>query len=191
MKKLFLLAVLVAFAFASVYAKECNVNKEKKNLVKFISDAPIEDFEGTTDKIDGYIMIEGMESLVGGEMYFEVDLNSLDTGIGLRNRHMRENYLHTDKYPMTNFEGKIIEAEKETADRSKVKVKGKIFIHGKTKELTAEGYITTNHSGSYRIQTKFVVNLTDFDIEVPQIMVMKIDEEMDMVLDFYVKEIEG
>jgi polyisoprenoid-binding protein YceI len=188
--KIFLILAIAAFLVGSTaQATECHVNKEKKNLVKFISDAPIEDFEGSTEKIDGYVQIKSIEELVDSELYFEVDLNSLDTGIGLRNRHMRENYLHTDKFPMTSFEGKITEAVMETNDRYKVTVKGKITIHGKTKEITAEGYVTTNHSGSYRIQSKFVINLTDYDIEVPQMMVMKIDEEMDMVLDFYVQEV--
>ena len=40
-------------------AGEYHVDKERENQVKFISDAPLEDFEGVTDKIDGYIFWEG------------------------------------------------------------------------------------------------------------------------------------
>ncbi len=186
----FLFLVITALSVHSLYSAECHVNKDKNNVVKFISDAPLEDFEGVTDKIDGFIHIESIESLVGSKLYFEVDLNSLDTGIGLRNRHMRENYLHTEKFPFTYFEGEITKSEKDTDSRYKVSVEGQIFIHGKTKDIEASGYITTNNEGSYRIQSKFDIALTDFDIEVPELMFMKIDEKMDIVLDFYVFKVE-
>ncbi len=179
--------LVVVFVYAD--AKECNVNTNKKNLVKFISDAPIEAFEGTTDNIDGYINIESFDNIDGSELYFEVDLRTLDTGIGLRNRHMRENYLHTEDHPYTHFKGKIIKSEMETKDRAKVTVKGTMHIHGVDKEKTVEGYITTNHEGSYRINTQFSVALSDYNIEIPQLMFMKIDENMDLVLDYYVMEV--
>ncbi|MBK9304990.1 MAG: YceI family protein [bacterium] len=35
----------------------------------------------------------------------DVDLAALDTGIGLRNRHMRENHLETDRFPQAVFRG--------------------------------------------------------------------------------------
>ena len=89
-----------------------NVDKSAENMVKFISDAPIEDFEGVTSSIDGYLFWEGDDLLNQSELYFEVDLNTVDTGIGLRNRHMRENYLHTDKFPKTHFTAKLIKADK-------------------------------------------------------------------------------
>ena len=189
MRSFIFLFIMIVIGIGNLYSSECHVNKSKKNLVKFISDAPIEDFEGKTKKIDGYIFIESMEKLVGSKMYFEVDLKSLDTGIGLRNRHMRENYLHTDKYPFSHFEGEITEAIPDSENRYKVVSEGKIFIHGVSKKIKAEAFITTNGNGSYRIQAKFVVALTDFNIEVPEMMFFKIDEKMDLALDFYVLEV--
>ena len=43
----------------SVSAAEYHLNREKNRMVKFLSEAPFEDFEGITDKIDGYILWEG------------------------------------------------------------------------------------------------------------------------------------
>ena len=67
-----------------------------KNLVAFISDAPIEDIEGVTSAIDGYVIWSG-DSLTldanyeSSEVYFEVELAGLKTGIGLRDSHLRDN----------------------------------------------------------------------------------------------------
>ena len=170
-----------------VYAGEYHVDKDKKNLVKFISDAPIEDFEGVTDKIDGYVYWEDSIYTKNSEIYMEVNLNTLDTGIGLRNRHMRENYLETDQYPLTHFKGKIVSDRVANDSTVSIDAEGEIFIHGITKPLTVKADLIKK-SGGYRIQTNFIVKLSDFQIEIPSIMFYKIDENMDLYLDFFVKE---
>jgi polyisoprenoid-binding protein YceI len=189
MKKITALTIILVLLITNIFAVELNVNKSRKNLVKFISDAPVEDFEGITEKIDGYMITVGFDRLEGSEMYFEVDLESVDTGIGLRNRHMRENYLHTDKYPITWFKGKIINAIKENDGRAKVIAEGDMFIHGVTKKIKVDGVVSTNNQGSYRLQSKFEVKLTDYKIEVPQFMFMRISEVIQLVLDFYMLEV--
>jgi len=185
MKKVILVSVLLVNAAIS---GEYHVNKDKENMVKFISDAPIENFEGVTDQIDGYLYWEDGEYTKNSELYLEVDLNSLDTGIGLRNRHMRENYLETDKYPRTYFKGKITDSRQVDDSSHVVTADGSIFIHGVEQPLKVEGKMIKIDSG-FRIQTNFIVKLTDFKVEVPSIMFYKIDENMDMHLDFYVKEV--
>jgi polyisoprenoid-binding protein YceI len=180
--------MVVLFISGFLLAGEYHVDKDRDNLVKFISDAPLEDFEGVTDKIDGYIFWEGEDLLNNSEVYFEVDLNSLDTGIGLRNRHMRENYLHTDKYPFTHFTGKLSRANEVGDGRYEVAAEGALFIHGVEKMITVNGIMITV-DGGYEIQTNFTVALTDYNIEVPQLMFMKIDENMQLELKFYVEEI--
>lgn len=174
---------VVSFALTGEY----QVDKEQDNLVKFISDAPMEDFEGVTEKIDGYIFWEGDDLVNKSEMYFEVDLNSLDTGIGLRNRHMRENYLHTDQFPFTHFTGKLTTAEMVKEGEYAVTAEGTMFIHGIEKQITVNGTILEVENG-YRIQVKFIASLTDYNIEVPQLMFFKIDENMQLELDYYVKQ---
>ncbi len=176
----------ILLAAISLFAGEYQVDKSAKNMVKFISDAPIEDFEGITEKIDGYIFWEGDDLLNKSDMYFEVDLNSVDTGIGLRNRHMRENYLHTDKYPITHFTGKMTKVEKKTDQEYSVTAEGKFYVHGVEKQKTAIGVMKKVKNNQYKITTKFTVALTDHNIEVPSIMFYKIDEDMEIILEFYV-----
>jgi polyisoprenoid-binding protein YceI len=176
------------FLFASLQAGEYHVDKSAENIVKFISDAPIEDFEGITSRIDGYLYWEGDDFLNQSELYFEVDLNTVDTGIGLRNRHMRENYLHTDKYPKTHFTAKLVKAEKISENEYDVEAEGKFFVHGveKTKKISAK--LKKINQDTYKVSANFVVALSDYNIEVPSIMFYKIDENMDLLVDFYLKK---
>lgn len=184
----FLASFLISLIFTNsfVLAVEYQIDQSKKNLVKFISNAPIEDFEGTTNAIDGYISSEN-EDLIGAILYFEVDINSVDTGLGLRNRHMRENYMHTSKYPTAVFNGKIMKADKSSS-KMDVEVVGKMKIHGVERSVTIRGNMTKN-GNSFRIESKFEIVISDYNIEVPKIMFAKIDQNMDLILDFYVKKV--
>ena len=123
-------------------------------------------------------------------MYFEVDLRTLDTGIGLRNRDMRENYLETDKYPTTHFKGNIIYTDQVSDSEYKVTVEGNIFIHGVTKPLKINGNLFPVEGG-YRVKAYFDILLSDFNIEIPKLMFMKVSNKINLVLDFYLKEIKN
>lgn len=177
---------ILVFALFSIlnFAGEYQVDKAEKNNVKFISATTIQDFDGVTDNIDGFLYYEGDDLLNKSKLYFEVDLTTLDTGIGLRNRHMRENYLETDKYRTTTFSGKLIKADKLTENEYDVVVKGEIFIHGVTKEMTIEGKINRKER-KLEIKTGFSIKLSDFDIEIPSFMFLKLSNNIKLELDFF------
>lgn len=182
-----ILVFLIIFFQNSV--TELQVDHTKKNLVRFISDAPIENFEGITNNIDGYIYFEQEDFTNNSELYFEVDLRTIDTGIGLRNRHMRDNYLETDQYPFTFFTGKIISAENISGDFKAI-VQGDIFIHGMKKNIEVEGIIKES-SGAYKISTNFEIKLSDFNIDIPEVMFLKLNEIIKLELEFFMVKIEN
>lgn len=183
MKNLTLIIVLSLFAFSS----EFHVDKEKDNKVKFISDAPIEKFEGVSNSIDGYLLGEDSDPSNGSELYFEVDLNTLKTGIGLRDRHMRENYLETDKHPLTHFTGKVVEATKNGSSWDVI-VEGDFFVHGKAVKKTIRGKMSKSGSG-FKVVSTFTVPISEHNIDVPSLMFKKIDENMELQVEFYLKKV--
>ena len=188
-RKYYAALLIIILLFPGIRAIEYQVSKSGKNLVKFISDAPVENFEGVTQQIDGYIYWEGDSLTRNSELYFEVDLNTLDTGIGLRNRHMRENYLETDKFPLAYYKGKIASAARKDEKTYRVNTHGTMTIHGVEKPLSIEGTLIDEGNGTFRIQTAFEVKLSDFQIKIPKLMFFKIDERMQVKLDFQVEKV--
>jgi polyisoprenoid-binding protein YceI len=188
--KFFIVFTLIFTIAESVYSTEYNVDKSKKNLVKFVSSATFQEFEGVTNNIDGYLFYKDNDFLSGSDLYFEVDLRTLDTGIGLRNRDMRENYLETDEYPFTQYKGKIIYVDKVSDAEYKVTTDGNLSIHGVTKPLKINGNLYPVEGG-YRVKAYFEILLSDYNIEIPKLMFMKVSNSIKLVLDFYVKELDN
>lgn len=189
MKKNIIAIILFLSFLSGAKATELNVDGNKPNQVKFISDAPLESFDGITEKIDGYVLWDGDALINKSEFYFEVDLASLDTGMGLRNRHMRDNYLQTDDFPYAEYAGKITGMERiDGKETWHVSTEGKLKIHGIEKNVTIEGTVS-REDDSYHVQSEFNVKLTDYNIKVPKLMFMKLNEIIRLEIEFYAKEI--
>lgn len=188
--------ILLGLLFQSggnTLAAEYHLNRDKTNLVKFISEAPIENFEGVTDKIDGYVLWEGAgfgvdSNFTNSEIYFEVELAGLDTGIGLRNRHMRDNYLETDLFPYASYKGRITAVVLDSANYYTVKSEGIFSIHGIERALSISALVSTIDT-NLRVYCEFDIKLTDYNIDIPSLMFLKINETIHLVLDYYLKEI--
>ena len=185
--------VLLALALALPNlgaAQEFHVDRRGENLVRFISHASVEEFEGVTERIDGYILLDSpvLTPGTGGDataIHLEVDLASLDTGIGLRDRHMRDRYLEVAKYPYAVFDGQIARSELGAAQTLRVTARGTLTIHGVTRPRDLTCTVEPRSPG-YRAQCAFEVLLSDHEIEIPKVMFLKLANEIRLELDFSV-----
>ena len=185
--------ILILILFSTIItAEEWHVKKSENNLVKFISSTTVLDFEGVTDKIDGYIYWKGEEIFgLENEIYFEVDLNSVETGIGKRDRDMREDVLETDKWPKTSYRGKINKVEKMNDNNNQYKVSalGKMFLHGREKTIPIEALINMTND-EMTVNCDFSVMLKDYEIEAPSLLAfIKVADEIKLNLNFTLQKI--
>ena len=108
-----LIIALGAAGFATADAATLRLEIDpaaKDNEVVFVSKATVESFEGRTREAVGSIELDPAALPDSLALRVQVDVATLDTGIALRNRHMRENHLHTDRFPHATFTGvKILE----------------------------------------------------------------------------------
>lgn len=108
--------------------------------------------------------------------------------IALMEEHFNENYIESDKYPKATFKGKI-----ENFDYSKVgatfkeyTIKGKLEMHGKTKDISIIAKLKKTEAG-LEIDSNFLVNTDDFDIEIPSVVSKKVSKKVNVILDFLLK----
>ena len=143
---------------------------ESDRLVRFTSRTVIDEFEGTTGRVDGLVLLntEELTDRTGGaesEIYFEVDLASLDTGIGMRDRQMRDSYLEVDRYPYAAFGGTIEQVVSLPGGMFQVTTQGILGIHGVEQERALTCNLATVNEG-YRVNCSFSVFLSDHDLSL-------------------------
>ncbi|MEY2905125.1 MAG: hypothetical protein RJA52_1141 [Bacteroidota bacterium] len=129
--------------------------------VTFISEAPLSTFEGISDQLNG--LVDQEKGLVD----FYLDLNTLKTGIGLRDKHMRDSYLETKKYPYAEFTGQLIG---EINFGQPAEVKGKFKLHGVEKEVTLKGTVKKIDADTLEIDSEFQILLSDYKIDIPKVV---------------------
>ena len=170
---------LSAFLAGAASAATFTVRPGGDTKVVFTSKAPVETFEGKTDQMQGTITVEPATVGDSVTVHLEVDLASLDTGKKLRNRHMRENHLETDKYPKAIFDGATVRgaAKIEPGKRSTFEVEGTFALHGVSRRLKANAEVWLDASGKQLgFVATFPIALPDYAIKRPEFLFMKLAE---------------
>ncbi len=169
---------------------------QKGNLVTFLSKAPLESIEGKTDQVEGTIDVDLADLGDSASVRVTVDLASLDTGISMRNEHMRDNHLQTDEYPTAVFEGGRLSdlSAKSLAPGGEVtgKISGVFHLHGVTRPLEAQLKLTREDGESgtvLRVHVTFGVKLSDYAIKRPQFLVMKLSDLQKITVNVVAVEI--
>jgi polyisoprenoid-binding protein YceI len=126
--------------------------------------------ESVGKKPDGHIEFNN-DSLTGE---FTFDLKYLNTGIDLRDEHMKEKYLEVAKFPTAKLVIKAIPIKAEDLDKNIRKdFSGSLTLHGTTKEISG----TADYNGSAKkINAQFKVELSDFGIAIPEHLGIKVSK---------------
>jgi polyisoprenoid-binding protein YceI len=153
----------------------------ESGYVEFVSSAPLLEFKGTSNHLTGLINLD--KNLVD----FYVDLNTLDTGIDLRNNHMRESYLETDTYRFAEFTGELVsDIDPDFELEQEVTVTGTFKIHGVEREIDVQGTITPKESG-LQLDAGWTILLEDYNIDKPRVVFYELASEQDVNISILLK----
>lgn len=129
-------------------------------------------FEAKTEALTGEVTPRAGETGLGS---LQVDLGTLETGIGLRDRHMREKYLEVQKgpeYAMSTLEDIHVERL-----NGKTTIKGMLRLHGERREVTGEAEIR-QENGGVRVEAQFPVRVSEFQIPKPTYLGVGVRDEI-------------
>jgi polyisoprenoid-binding protein YceI len=185
-------AALSAQAGAQQKRFEIDNQKNKyRNVASIESVADFETFTGKTNDVSGTISFDPSTRKGFGKIV--VDPSGIDTGIPLRNEHMRsEGWLDTKKYPEIVFEAEKVQPLKG----DDYKVTGKFTLHGVTHKITTNVRVryhvadeTTKKVGFegdvVQLSTKFTIALSDYGIKLPAMVAGKVAKDVTISLSSY------
>lgn len=146
----------------------------------FHSEVPLHTFSGTSNHLIGMIDLD--EQTVD----FYLDLETLETGIGKRDRDMRET-LETDEYPFAEFFGELTsDFDPSSSEEQNVSATGDFSIHGVEREIEVTGTLQNTDEGLL-LKAGWVLLLEDYNIEPPSLLFVKVDQEQKIEIEALLK----
>ncbi len=108
--------------------------------------------------------------------------------VALMEEHFNENYIESDKHPKATFKGKIenFDFAKVTSQAKEYTIKGKLELHGKTKDITITATIKKTNDGTAFV-SNFTINTDDFGIQIPSVVSKKVSKKVAVSLDFLLR----
>jgi hypothetical protein len=168
---LFIIVVLLLLSFDSLAQQPIFLSRKSK--VDFVSDAPLELIKASSDKLAGVIDTEKRT------FAFSIPTDSFKGfNSPLQQEHFYENYIEAKAYPISKFEGKIIEQIDMKQDGVySIRAKGKLNIHGVEQERIIKVDLRIS-KGIIYANANFTVLLQDHNITIPRVVFQKIAEEI-------------
>jgi polyisoprenoid-binding protein YceI len=126
-------------------------------------------FDAKTSTMNGMLTASSAQpSTLDGSI--AVDLRTLDTGISLRNEHLREKYLETDRgagYETAVLSQIALTGVNTATSDGKGSFTGSLTLHGVTRTVTGPVEVR-GAAGGVRVRASFPVHLPDYNIAEPR-----------------------
>jgi polyisoprenoid-binding protein YceI len=171
---------------------------DARNRVQFDAHTPTETYSGVTQQVEGSLTLDP-ERPTDATATLAVELNTLKTGVGLRDRQMRERYLETDRYPRATFTLQQVSSTMSgplTPERATLfRATGTFSLHGVERPLSLQGTltrVTEEVIGGQRfptetlhIVTSFSVRLDNYKIRTPRFLFLAVGQTHKVTVDLW------
>ena len=164
------------------FSQPGNLFYSEDGHVDFISDAPLEMIKASSEKLAGILNVDDRS------FTFSIPMTSFEGfNSALQRTHFNENYMESEIFPNTTFNGKVIEEVDFTRPGDiRIRAKGQLLIHGIAQDRIIRCDVKVDQS-SIEVNADFTVPLDDHDITIPGIVQQKIAEIIDVKIWFTMK----
>ncbi|MBK7047359.1 MAG: YceI family protein [bacterium] len=177
----FLLGLAGSRAPAGAATGRWDIVPGDSSRIEFVSKAPLETITGRTKQVSGGCTFDPEK--LEGDIVLEVavEMASFDTGLGKRNQHMRENHLHTDRFPRSWLRGGAVKATPASSlpvgGTVSVEFVGELELHGVRRPVVCTIVLERPTADALTATAELPVKLADYDIARPQMLLLKLAEE--------------
>jgi polyisoprenoid-binding protein YceI len=180
------LALLLTVTTVHAQSRSYAITKGGNNVAQFHAEDTYDSFDGKTSDVNGTIVADAANP-AAASVQININVDSLDTGVGLRNKEMRERYLETTKFGMATFKSVSVAGPASIAPSLPVDVNvtGDLTLHGVTKRMTIPVRVVLIPDGRIHTTTNFKIHMPDFGIAVPHNVLVTVTDEVPVHLDVW------
>jgi polyisoprenoid-binding protein YceI len=174
--------ILIFLFCISIHTTELKDEKFSiaETKIIFTSETSEETIKGIGKLATGNISIKEKTFLI------EIDLSDWKTNNKLQTNHMHDNYLETEKFPKANYQGNILSYNNTTGE---AELSGLLKLHGvEKKDFKTKGKLIKK-GNAYIYTSEFILNLKDFKIDVPKLLILKLSENIKVNCTFNISQV--
>jgi polyisoprenoid-binding protein YceI len=149
----------------------------KNGSINFYSKMPMEDISADNNQVLSIV------DAANGKIAISILMKSFLFKKALMQEHFNENYVESDKYPKATFKGNILNFDAVNETETKSQVKGVLTIHGVSKEIVIVANLIKTKE-AILVTGDFMIELNDFNIEIPAVVAKNIAEKIKVSFTF-------
>ena len=175
-KQIFLVAAMFSL-LVSATAQEKYFTKNGQ--IEFYSKAALENIEAKNKSVT--CLLDSKT----GNLQFAVLMKGFEFDKALMQEHFNENYVESHKFPKAEFKGQVTNNSEINYAKDGVypaKVKGKLTLHGETREVETTGSITIK-GGKIDTDASFNIELADYNVVIPSVVKDNISKTVKITVD--------
>lgn len=183
MKRIALIVIITILALPLSAQKYMTRN----GYIGFFSHTAMEDIKGDNNQVASVLDIST------GGIVFQVLIKSFHFDKALMEEHFNENYLESEKFPKSTFNGKIMNLAEVDFTKNgtyNVTVEGDLTIHGVTNKVSAKGTLEVRTDG-ISASSRFNVVPEDYKIEIPGIVRNNIAKSIEITVTMKYEPVSG
>jgi polyisoprenoid-binding protein YceI len=139
-------------------------------------------FEAQTNAVIGDLAVADASGSVSGAV--QVDLATLETGIGLRDQHMKDKYLEIHR-SQTLTTASLEEIHIERAEEGSMPFHGRLTLHGEQHTISGMADLQAQpRGGGVRVRARFPISLAAFGIQPPHYLGVGVRDEVQVQVHF-------
>lgn len=151
----------------------------KSGKISFFSSTPLEDIAATNKNVVALLDPKT------GDLQFAALMKGFEFKKALMQEHFNTDYVESDKFPKADFKGQIAnnaEIKYTTDGNYSARVKGKLTIHGVSKDVETNGTITVK-DGKVSLNSTFNVLVADYNITIEKLYRDNIAKSIKVTVD--------
>ena len=185
LKKNLILSLVLLLSASLAFSQDKFFTKTGK--IYFFSKASLEDIEAKNNTVTAVLDSKS------GAIQFAALMKSFEFEKELMQQHFNENYVESDKFPKGEFRGVITNNNEINYSKDgsyTAKVKGKMTIHGVTKDIETTGTIKVD-GGKIDANSVFNILLSDYKIKIPAVVKDKVSNSIKVTVDCKLDPLKG
>lgn len=171
--------MLSGFLFVAATVQAQDKYFTKTGRISFFSEAPLEDIEAINHTAAAVLDARS------GVVAFSVLMKGFEFDKALMQEHFNDHYVESDKFPKAEFRGTVVnnnEINYAKEGSYPARVKGRLTIHGVTRDVETTGTLRVE-KGGLRSISSFNIRLSDYNIKIPSLVKNKIANVVKISVD--------